>query len=52
MVSKWTTEASRLVLDDGWIKVRADRCTGVDGQVIDPYYVICASDWVSILPPD
>lgn len=50
MVSTWTREASRFVLEDRWIRVRADRCTGADGQVIDPYYVICASDWVSILP--
>ncbi len=50
MVSKWTTEASSFVLDDRWIRVRADRCTGADGQVIEPYYVICVNDWVSILP--
>jgi len=50
MISKWTTEASRFVLEDRWIRVRADRCARADGRVIEPYYVICASDWVSILP--
>lgn len=50
MVSKWTIESSRSVLEDHWIRVRADRCTRGDGQVIDPYYVVCASDWVSVLP--
>ncbi|WP_104086467.1 NUDIX hydrolase [Arthrobacter sp. GMC3] len=50
MVIKWTIETSRFVLEDPWIRVRADLCTGANGRVIDPYYVICSNDWVSILP--
>lgn len=50
MVNTWTTETSSFVLEDRWLRVRADSCTRADGQAIDPYYVICASDWVSVLP--
>jgi len=49
MPSKWTTEASRIVVEDRWITLRADTCRRADGRLIDPYYVREYGEWTSIL---
>ncbi len=45
----WLTTSSRGVVDDPWLRLRADRCLRSDGVVIDPYYVLEQTPWVSIL---
>jgi 8-oxo-dGTP pyrophosphatase MutT (NUDIX family) len=37
------------VVDDSWLRLRADGCVRSDGLVIDPYYVLEQPPWVSIL---
>jgi len=49
MPSKWTTEASRIIVQDRWITLRADTCRRPDGQLIDPYYVREYGEWTSML---
>jgi 8-oxo-dGTP pyrophosphatase MutT (NUDIX family) len=49
MPSKWVTEASRIVLQDRWITLRADTCRREDGRLIDPYYVREYGEWTSML---
>jgi 8-oxo-dGTP pyrophosphatase MutT (NUDIX family) len=50
----WTTLSSRTVIDNLWLKVRADSCLNADGRVIDPYFVIEAPDFVHVaaITPD
>ena len=45
----WQLRSSRRLVDDRWLRLRADRCTRSDGVVIDPYYVLEQLPWVSIL---
>ncbi len=49
MIEPWTTERTHLAFGDKWIQVRSDQCRRADGHVIEPYYVIEQSEWVSIL---
>jgi len=49
MPSKWITEASRIVVEDRWITLRADTCRRADGRLIDPYYVREYGEWTSML---
>lgn len=44
----WRTVASRHVIDDQWLRVRADSCLAEDGVVIEPYYVFEYRDWVHV----
>lgn len=45
----WQVEESKIIHEDRWIKLRADRCRTPDGHLIDPYYVLEQSEWISIL---
>jgi len=47
-VPAWEVLSRRLVLDDPWLRVRAERCRLPDGHVIDPYYVLDGADWVHV----
>lgn len=49
MPSKWTTESSRILVNDQWLTLRADTCRRGDGVLIDPYYVIERPEWTSML---
>lgn len=51
-IRPWKTHTSRYVLEDKWIKVRADRCETSDGTIIEPYYVQEPSDWVHVIAFD
>lgn len=42
----WQVTASRLVLSDRWIRLRADTCVAPSGAVLDPFYVLEYPDWV------
>tara|TARA_R110002020_G_scaffold367683_1_gene579523 strand:- start:9123 stop:9662 length:540 start_codon:yes stop_codon:yes gene_type:complete len=50
MVQPWSVLDSELIVDDRWIRLRADRCQGTDGTIIDPFYIIESPDWVCVLP--
>lgn len=41
----WTVQATRLLLDDRWLRVRADTCTTAQGVTVSPYYVLEYPDW-------
>ncbi len=44
-LAPWTVQASRLLLDDPWLRVRADTCTTARGVAVAPYYVLEYPDW-------
>ncbi len=43
----WTRLSSRTLIEDRWIKLRADRLRTGDGTVIEPWYVLDYPDWVA-----
>lgn len=45
----WRVERSHYVVDDRWLRLRADFCVRTDGTPAAPYYVVDARPWVSIL---
>jgi 8-oxo-dGTP pyrophosphatase MutT (NUDIX family) len=45
----WTVRDSRYVLEDRWIKVRADACVTPRGVEIAPYYVLEYPDFVHVM---
>jgi ADP-ribose pyrophosphatase len=49
MTGKWVTEASRVVIEDRWIRLRADTCRRPDGLLIEPYYIREYPQWTSML---
>lgn len=49
---KWRVTASRQVLQDRWIKVRADDCVTDEGVEVAPYYVLEYPDWVEVVALD
>ncbi|HEY6736565.1 MAG TPA: NUDIX hydrolase [Candidatus Saccharimonadia bacterium] len=51
-MDEWTTESSRYIVNDRWLKVRADRMRTPDGHILDPYYVLEYGDWVNCLVID
>mgnify|MGYP006266249855 CR=1 FL=1 len=44
---KWTVLSSRLIHQDRWIHLRADRCRTAEGHIIDPFYVLEYPDWLN-----
>lgn len=46
---RWTVLDSRLLNDDRWLKVSAERCLTGRGHVLDPYYVLHYSDWAQVV---
>jgi len=49
---KWRVTASRYILKDRWISLRADDCLTADDVPIAPYYVLEYPDWVEIVALD
>ena len=45
----WIVERSKYIVDDPWLKLRADRCRMPNGIILDPYYVIERCDWVNVV---
>lgn len=45
----WRVTASRIVLADRWIRLRADSCLAPSGDVVDPFYVLEYADWVHVV---
>lgn len=46
----WKTLSSEYLFKDNWLRARKDRCERPDGTIIDPYYVLEYTDWVTALP--
>ncbi len=48
----WRVTASRTLVKDKWIDLRADDCVRSDGLEIKPYYVLDYPDWVQVIAID
>ena len=50
----WEIIRSRYIVEDKWIKLRADDCLTSDGNSVSPYYVLEYPPWVNVvaLTPD
>lgn len=48
----WKVSASRYLIRDRWLTLRADRCETARGVVLDPYYVLEPRDWVQVVAFD
>ena len=48
----WTTLESRILVQDEWLTLRADRCMTPGGAEIAPFYVLEYPDWVHIVAVD
>ena len=48
----WRITASRTLVKDRWIDLRADDCLRSDGLEIKPYYVLDFPDWVQVIAID
>ncbi len=44
----WTVTASRYLLRDRWLTVRADDCVTQSGAAVAPYYVLEYPDWANV----
>ncbi|MCP3944043.1 MAG: NUDIX hydrolase [Desulfobacteraceae bacterium] len=44
----WKIKKSKYLIDDKWLKVRADKCRMPDGKIIQPYYVLEYPTWVNV----
>lgn len=48
-IQPWSIKASRIILEDRWIKVRADECVTPGGTIVSPYYVLEYPNWVHVV---
>lgn len=44
----WRRNASKTLVEDRWIRLRADSCETTSGVLIDPFYVLEYAPWVSV----
>jgi len=44
----WRVEASRTLIADPWMHLRAERCVTPRGVVLDPYYMLDYRDWAHV----
>lgn len=51
-LTPWVVEATRTIIKDRWIDLRADDCVRADGVRIAPYYVLNYPDWVHVVCVD
>jgi 8-oxo-dGTP pyrophosphatase MutT (NUDIX family) len=51
-LTPWTVENSRILREDRWLKLRADRCVTQRGAVLDPFYVFEYRDWAHVVAFD
>ena len=49
-IEPWTVTASSVLVEDKWVRLRADECTTSDGKTIAPYYVFDYPSWVTVFP--
>lgn len=48
----WTIDSSKYVVNDKFLKLRADICTTPQGDKVNRYYVLELNDWVNCLAID
>lgn len=48
-LKKWETTSSTYLVNDRWMKLRADTCITPTGHEITPFYVIEYGEWVNCL---
>ncbi|WP_066779751.1 NUDIX hydrolase [Sphingomonas sp. CCH5-D11] len=48
----WRVESSRRVIDDPWLRVRADDCVTEEGVRIAPFFVTEHPDWAIVIAVD
>lgn len=48
-LKKWETTNSTYLVNDRWMKLRADTCITSTGHELSPFYVIEYGDWVNCL---
>jgi ADP-ribose pyrophosphatase len=51
-LKKWQTNSSQYLVNDRWLKLRADSCTTPDGHTIEPFYVLEYPDWANCFVVD
>jgi len=44
----WQIKHSKYLVDDQWLKLRADQCQLPNGKIIEPYYVLEYPDWINV----
>jgi ADP-ribose pyrophosphatase len=49
---KWKTVASKYLVNDRWLKLRADTCITPDGTTIEPWYVLEYPEWINCVAID
>lgn len=49
---KWQTLASKYLVNDRWLKLRADKVETPDGHTLDPFYVFEYPNWINCLVID
>ena len=45
----WRVERSRRIVEDQWIRLRADDCVTAEGHLVAPFYVLEYPDWVHVV---
>lgn len=45
---KWKINNSQYIVNDKWLKLRADSCSMSKGTIIEPYYVFEYPDWINV----
>ena len=48
-MKKWEVTDSEYIVNDRWLRLRADKCRNCHGNIIEPYYVMELTDWVSVV---
>lgn len=48
----WTIDRSEYIVDDKYLRLRADSCTTPTGAKVDRYYVLELADWVNCIAID
>ena len=48
----WTIDSSEYVVNDRYLKLRADSCTTPEGGKVNKYYVLELSDWINCIAID
>lgn len=45
----WETLEQQYLVQDEWIRLRADTCRMADGTIVDPYYVLEYPNWANVI---
>ena len=50
MPAPWTVLARRTLITDQWVSLHAERVKTGNGAILDPWYVVEAAQWVTMVP--